>query len=151
MGWILPCNTSVGDLNFTIAGQQFRVPAEELVVLFRIPGYAEYCKSAIDVSSSSSDNVSAIFFSYGRKTKSLEATFDANVCFFLPLYCLSLFCARIWLTGLDIGRVVFEERVQCVWLPEPDNWVCSAVEYLQHLVQHYLTPQPVQPSSGTGE
>ncbi|OAQ27131.1 acid protease [Linnemannia elongata AG-77] len=55
-GWILPCNTSVGDLNFTISGQQFRVPAEELVVLFRIPGYAEYCKSAIDVSSSSSDN-----------------------------------------------------------------------------------------------
>lgn len=56
VGWILPCNTSVGDLNFTIAGQQFRVPAEELVVLFRIPGYAEYCKSAIDVSSSASDN-----------------------------------------------------------------------------------------------
>ncbi|KAF9933174.1 hypothetical protein FBU30_006340 [Linnemannia zychae] len=56
VGWILPCNTSVGDLNFTIAGQQFRVPAEELVVLFRIPGYAEYCKSAIDVSSSPSDN-----------------------------------------------------------------------------------------------
>ncbi|KAG0076767.1 hypothetical protein BGZ90_008212 [Linnemannia elongata] len=56
VGWILPCNTSVGDLNFTISGQQFRVPAEELVVLFRIPGYAEYCKSAIDVSSSSSDN-----------------------------------------------------------------------------------------------
>ncbi|KAG0289854.1 hypothetical protein BGZ96_006662 [Linnemannia gamsii] len=56
VGWILPCNTSVGDLNFTIAGQQFRVPADELVVLFRIPGYAEYCKSAIDVSSSPSDN-----------------------------------------------------------------------------------------------
>ncbi|KAF9088184.1 hypothetical protein BGX23_007577 [Mortierella sp. AD031] len=55
VGWILPCNTSIGDLNFTIAGQQFRVPAEELVVLFRIPGYAEYCKSAIDVSPSPSD------------------------------------------------------------------------------------------------
>ncbi|KAG0279313.1 hypothetical protein BGZ95_001615 [Linnemannia exigua] len=55
VGWILPCNTSVGDLNFTISGQQFRVPAEELVVLFRIPGYAEYCKSAIDVSTSPSD------------------------------------------------------------------------------------------------
>ncbi|KAG0325719.1 hypothetical protein BGZ99_000239 [Dissophora globulifera] len=55
VGWILPCNTSAGDLNFTIAGQQFRVPAEELVVLFRIPGYAEYCKSAIDVTDSASD------------------------------------------------------------------------------------------------
>ncbi|KAG0213938.1 hypothetical protein BGX28_003116 [Mortierella sp. GBA30] len=55
VGWILPCNTSVGDLNFTISGVQFRVPAEELVLLFRIPGYAEYCKSAIDVSTSSSD------------------------------------------------------------------------------------------------
>ncbi|KAK3844832.1 MAG: aspartic peptidase domain-containing protein [Linnemannia gamsii] len=55
VGWILPCNTSVGDLNITISGQQFRVPAEELVVLFRIPGYAEYCKSAIDVSTSPSD------------------------------------------------------------------------------------------------
>ncbi|KAF9322147.1 hypothetical protein BG003_005310 [Podila horticola] len=55
IGWILPCNTSVGDLNFTISGQQFRVPAEELVVLFRIPGYAEYCKSAIDVSKSATD------------------------------------------------------------------------------------------------
>ncbi|KAI1316454.1 hypothetical protein EDD11_009944 [Mortierella claussenii] len=55
VGWILPCNTSVGDLNFTISGQQFRVPAEELVVLFRIPGYAEYCKSAIDVSASASE------------------------------------------------------------------------------------------------
>lgn len=55
VGWILPCNTSVGDLNFTIAGQQFRVPAEELVVLFRIPGYVNYCKSAVDVSSSPSD------------------------------------------------------------------------------------------------
>ncbi|KAF9114359.1 hypothetical protein BGX27_011100 [Mortierella sp. AM989] len=55
VGWILPCNTSVGNLNFTIAGQQFRVPAEELVVLFRIPGYAEYCKSAIDVSTSDSE------------------------------------------------------------------------------------------------
>ncbi|KAF9582610.1 hypothetical protein BGW38_010982, partial [Lunasporangiospora selenospora] len=49
VGWILPCNTSSGDLNFTISGQQFRVPSEELVVLIRIPGYAEYCKSAIDV------------------------------------------------------------------------------------------------------
>ncbi|KAF8924211.1 hypothetical protein BGZ58_002039, partial [Dissophora ornata] len=55
VGWILPCNTSAGDLNFTIAGQQFRVPAEELVVLFRIPGYAEYCKSAIDVADSATD------------------------------------------------------------------------------------------------
>ncbi|KAF9335111.1 hypothetical protein BG006_000850 [Podila minutissima] len=55
IGWILPCNTSVGDLNFTISGQQFRVPAEELIVLFRIPGYAEYCKSAIDVSKSATD------------------------------------------------------------------------------------------------
>ncbi|KAF9354034.1 hypothetical protein BGX26_008208 [Mortierella sp. AD094] len=54
VGWILPCSTSAGDLNFTIAGQQFRVPAEELVVLFRIPGHAEYCKSAIDVASSDS-------------------------------------------------------------------------------------------------
>ncbi|GJJ69604.1 hypothetical protein EMPS_01951 [Entomortierella parvispora] len=53
VGWILPCNTSAGDLNFTIAGSQFRVPAEELVILFRIPGYAEYCKSAVDVSTSS--------------------------------------------------------------------------------------------------
>ncbi|KAF9438891.1 hypothetical protein BGZ76_003577 [Entomortierella beljakovae] len=55
VGWILPCNTSAGDLNFTISGQQFRVPAEELVVLFRIPGYADYCKSAIDVSPSESE------------------------------------------------------------------------------------------------
>ncbi|KAF9210631.1 hypothetical protein BGZ59_009179 [Podila verticillata] len=55
IGWILPCNTSVGDLNFTISGNQYRVPAEELVVLFRIPGYAEYCKSAIDVSKSVTD------------------------------------------------------------------------------------------------
>lgn len=31
------------------------MPAEELVVLFRIPGYAEYCKSAIDVSKSATD------------------------------------------------------------------------------------------------
>ncbi|KAG0332241.1 hypothetical protein BG004_001329 [Podila humilis] len=55
VGWILPCNTSVGDLNFTIGGQQFRVPSEELVVLFRVPGYAEYCKSAIDVSKTETD------------------------------------------------------------------------------------------------
>ncbi|KAF9428426.1 hypothetical protein BGZ94_002445 [Podila epigama] len=55
VGWILPCNTSVGDLSFTINGQQFRVPAEELVVLFRIPGYAEYCKSAVDASTSESE------------------------------------------------------------------------------------------------
>ncbi|KAF9198131.1 hypothetical protein BGZ49_001143 [Haplosporangium sp. Z 27] len=55
VGWILPCNTSAGDLNFTIATQQFRVPAEELVVLFRIPGHADYCKSAIDVSTSDSE------------------------------------------------------------------------------------------------
>ncbi|KAI7816216.1 aspartic peptidase domain-containing protein [Gamsiella multidivaricata] len=55
VGWILPCNTSAGDLNFTISGQQFRVPAEELVVLFRIPGYAEYCKSAIDVAGSATE------------------------------------------------------------------------------------------------
>ncbi|KAF9287016.1 hypothetical protein BGZ68_002341 [Mortierella alpina] len=50
VGWILPCNTSIGDLNFTIGGQQFRVPAEEQVVLFRIPGYAEYCQSAVAAS-----------------------------------------------------------------------------------------------------
>ncbi|KAF9955179.1 hypothetical protein BGZ72_003951 [Mortierella alpina] len=50
VGWILPCNTSIGDLNFTIGGQQFKVPAEEQVVLFRIPGYAEYCKSAVEAS-----------------------------------------------------------------------------------------------------
>ena len=46
----MPCNTSMGDLNFTIGGQQFRVPAEEQVVLFRIPGYAEHCKSAVEAS-----------------------------------------------------------------------------------------------------
>ncbi|KAF9174086.1 hypothetical protein BGX20_001061 [Mortierella sp. AD010] len=54
VGWILPCNTSAGDLNFTIASQQFRVPAEELVVLYRIPGYVDYCKSAVDVATSDS-------------------------------------------------------------------------------------------------
>lgn len=54
-GWIIPCNTTVGDLNFTIGGQQFRVPADELVVLYRIPGYADYCKSAIDGSNSETD------------------------------------------------------------------------------------------------
>ncbi|KAG0056457.1 hypothetical protein BGZ83_004964 [Gryganskiella cystojenkinii] len=56
IGWILPCNTSAGDLNFTISGTQFRVPAEELVVLFRIPGYAEYCKSAVDIQDSASNS-----------------------------------------------------------------------------------------------
>ncbi|KAF9950542.1 hypothetical protein BGZ65_006558 [Modicella reniformis] len=37
------------------SGQQFRVPSEEMVVLFRIPGYADYCKSAIDSSDSGSE------------------------------------------------------------------------------------------------
>ncbi|KAG0261615.1 hypothetical protein DFQ27_002880 [Actinomortierella ambigua] len=50
VGWIIPCNTTAGDLNFTLGGQTFRVPQEELIVLFRIPGYQDYCKSAIDVS-----------------------------------------------------------------------------------------------------
>ncbi|KAF9978927.1 hypothetical protein BGZ73_008432 [Actinomortierella ambigua] len=50
VGWIIPCNTTAGDLNFTLGGQKFRVPQEELIVLFRIPGYQDYCKSAVDVS-----------------------------------------------------------------------------------------------------
>ncbi|KAG0266647.1 hypothetical protein BG011_001494 [Mortierella polycephala] len=73
VGWILPCNTTAGDLNFTIAGQQFRVPAEELVVLFRIPGYAEYCKSAIDVSQSPSESTWILGASF---LKNVYSVFD---------------------------------------------------------------------------
>ncbi|KAF9180618.1 hypothetical protein BGZ51_006072 [Haplosporangium sp. Z 767] len=73
VGWILPCNTTAGDLNFTIAGQQFRVPAEELVVLFRIPGYAEYCKSAIDASLSPSESTWILGASF---LKNVYSVFD---------------------------------------------------------------------------
>ncbi|KAG0231857.1 hypothetical protein BGW42_008606 [Actinomortierella wolfii] len=61
VGWIIPCNTAAGDLNFTLGGQQFRVPQEELIVLFRIPGYQDYCKSAIDVSPTGSPTVRSGF------------------------------------------------------------------------------------------